>query len=166
VSSNGFAPIANSDARILILGTLPGKVSLARGEYYAQRRNAFWPIMEELFDIPAAGPYGERTRQLMQSGIALWDVCASASRAGSLDAKIILKSVVTNNFAAFFPAHPNIRLICFNGATAERLYLRLVQPMLPNSAQNIAGLRLPSTSPAHAIASGKKLQAWRTAIRE
>ena len=167
IRSSGFPAIALSDARVLILGSLPGLVSLARGEYYAQPRNAFWRIMEALFAIPATAPYAQRAQQLVQNGIALWDVCAAASRVGSsLDAKINLASVVPNDFVAFFAAHPSIRLICFNGATSEKLYLRLVQPGLSSTAQSIPNRRLPSTSPAHAITPESKLQTWRTALRE
>jgi double-stranded uracil-DNA glycosylase len=165
--SSGFPAIARSDARVLILGSLPGLVSLAQGEYYAQPRNAFWRIMEALFAIPVSAPYAQRTQQLVQNRIALWDVCAAASRVGSsLDAKINLASVVPNDFVAFFAAHPSIRLICFNGATAEKLYLRLVQPGLSSTTRGIPYRRLPSTSPAHAITPEMKLQTWRTALHE
>jgi hypothetical protein len=39
--SSSFDAVAGPDARLLILGTLPGAVSLACGGYYAQPRNAF-----------------------------------------------------------------------------------------------------------------------------
>lgn len=39
-----FPPAVAEGARVLILGSLPGEVSLARGQYYAFQRNAFWKI--------------------------------------------------------------------------------------------------------------------------
>ena len=51
--SVGFPPIADVSARVLVLGSLPGRKSLERHEYYAQPYNAFWRIMGALFD---AGP--------------------------------------------------------------------------------------------------------------
>lgn len=165
VKSNGFAPIARADARVLILGTLPGTLSLARGEYYAQPRNAFWRIMSVLVGASLDAPYSERTSRLTQSGIALWDVCAAAERRGALDAAIEWSTVVTNDFTSFLTRYPGIVLICFNGATAENLYRRKVLPSLAGRHQSIAAKALPSTSPAHAaMPFSEKLSRWRAAL--
>ena len=159
--SFGFPPVARADARVLILGSLPGQASLAAQQYYAQRYNAFWPVMGRLFSAGPDHDYLERLRRLTRSGIALWDVCASAKRPGSLDHKIDASSVTPNDFGSFFDAHRRIGLIFFNGAAAERLYLSLVIPTLAPSAARIETKRLPSTSPAHAnLSLEKKLAAW------
>ena len=39
-----FAPVANERTRLLLLGSLPGEESLARGRYYAHPRNQFWRL--------------------------------------------------------------------------------------------------------------------------
>ncbi|MBS0395831.1 MAG: DNA-deoxyinosine glycosylase, partial [Proteobacteria bacterium] len=142
--ATGFPPIARRDARVLVLGSLPGQESLRRRQYYAQPRNAFWPIMGELVGAAPALPYPRRARRLAASGIALWDVCAAAFRPGSLDAAIEPGSVVANDFAAFFRRHPRIRLVCFNGRTAATLYRRRVLPDLPPEARALALLGMLS----------------------
>src|SRR2546428_7487968 len=85
VRTQGFDPIADSAARVLILGTLPSQVSLQKGQYYAQPRNVFWKIMSELFSFDRLASYSARTDRLISEGVALWDVCHSADRPGSLD---------------------------------------------------------------------------------
>ena len=80
MNARGFEPKAGAAAKVLVLGTLPGEESLRRGEYYAHPRNVFWRIVESLFGIPASEPYADRVRKLNEAGVALWDVCAAATR--------------------------------------------------------------------------------------
>jgi TDG/mug DNA glycosylase family protein len=163
--SKGFPPIARADARVLILGSLPGQVSLARVQYYAQPRNAFWPIMGRLFGAAPELPYEERLARLMENGVALWDVCAQGVRPGSLDHKIDAASVEPNDIAGFLAAHSRIGLICLNGAKAAELFRRKVAPTLAAAAPR--KLILPSTSPAHAAMNfERKLEHWRAALAE
>jgi len=100
--------------------------------------------------------------RLRASGIALWDVCKAAVRPGSLDASIDLETVVINDFERFFHAHPRIAHVCVNGGTAHRLYVKRVQPMLPDPLSALPLHLLPSTSPAHAsLRLAQKLERWR-----
>jgi hypoxanthine-DNA glycosylase len=164
-ASKGFPPVAGADARVLILGSLPGQVSLARVQYYAQSRNAFWPIMGRLFGAAPELPYEERLARLVARGVALWDVCAEGRRPGSLDQKIDHASVAPNDFGGFLAAHPQIGQIAFNGATAATLFRRKVAPALPTPSPRT--VLLPSTSPAHAaMPLERKLDLWRDALRE
>lgn len=161
--SVGFEAIAATDARVLILGTLPGVKSLEQAEYYAHPRNSFWWIMGQLVGASPDLAYEDRLHQLRKSGIALWDVCHAAQRSGSSDANILLKTVQPNNFAAFLKTHPHIEVICFNGKPAQNLFRRLVMP-LPASIRPIPQQVLPSTSPAYAIKPEEKLLRWQEAL--
>jgi len=157
----GFAPIADRRARILILGSMPGVESLARGRYYAHRHNSFWPIMAALFDLDPAAPYEARVRALRARRVAVWDVLQSCVREGSLDARI--GEEVANDFAAFFGAHRAITHVFFNGAKAEACYRRHVEPVV---GRPMRYARLPSTSPAHAsLSMARKLTAWRAILK-
>lgn len=157
----GFAPIARADARLLILGSMPGAASLAAGQYYAHPRNAFWPITEAVWSIPRTLPYHVRARELRARGVAVWDVLDQCRRATSLDSDIEADSVVVNDFASFLLEHRQIRQIAFNGGGAEALFRRHVLPVLPGDLQRIARVRLPSTSPAHArLTLQAKARAW------
>lgn len=163
--SIGFPPIADRDARVLVLGSLPGRRSLEMRQYYAQPHNAFWRIMGALFGAGAELPYDERSARLRASGIALWDVVAAAERDGSLDTSIVGATVVVNDFASFFASHRGIELVCFNGAKAAELYRRRVLATLPPSAAEVPMRMLPSTSPAHAsLRFEQKLERWAAAL--
>ena len=156
-----FPPISNSDARVLILGSMPGAMSLRLQQYYGHPQNAFWKIVGEIFGFDARDGYAQRAAALVQHKVALWDVLAACVREGSLDSAIDSSSVVPNDFAAFFLRHPNIRRVCFNGATAESVYRKKVLPTL-STTHRIEYIRLPSTSPAHAgMSFVAKAAAWR-----
>lgn len=158
-----FPPIADEHARILILGSMPGKESLRAAQYYAHPRNAFWPIMGELAGASPALTYEERALKLKQADIALWDVLASCMRRGSLDADIAPDSIHPNDFAAFFEAHPHIERVYFNGTMAEQSFRKHVLPLLGHLTLRLE--RLPSTSPANAsLRYEQKLEAWKTIL--
>jgi hypoxanthine-DNA glycosylase len=152
----GLPPIADRQARLLILGNMPSVMSLAAGQHYGNPRNAFWRIASELFGIAADAPYAQRTEELRRHGIAVWDVLKHCRRIGSLDSAVEPDSMVANDFASFFAAHRGIRRVFFNGAAAEGNYARLV----PTQA-DVDYLRLPSTSPAQTMRYADKLSAWR-----
>lgn len=167
VSVQGFGAVADARARVLVLGTMPGAVSLAAGRYYANPRNAFWPIMAELYGIDAAAGYDARLAQLSDAGVALWDVLAQCERPGSLDSAIVADSARANDFAGFLQAHPGIVRIAFNGAKAAALFRRHALPALAGVGRPLDYVSLPSTSPAHAAQPfAAKLAAWRALTRD
>jgi len=160
-ASVGFAPVSRHDARILILGSLPGQRSLQAVQYYAHPQNAFWRIMREF--IGAEGSYDERCGALVEHGIALWDVLAESVRPGSMDAAIQTASARANDFAGFFSQHAGIRQVFFNGKKAAQLYARLV--LIDGRDFDMRYATLPSTSPAYAsMAYEEKLRIWREEI--
>jgi len=157
---HAFPPIANRNARILILGSMPGAASLDAGQYYAHPRNAFWPIMGEMFGAGPEIAYEKRLAVLKANGVALWDVLASCERRGSLDSDILRE--VPNDFAGFFAAHPGIRRIALNGGKAAASFRKHAARFAPGETEVV---RLPSTSPAHAARSfAEKCAAWREGL--
>lgn len=152
----GFPPVVDDHASVLILGSFPSAQSLSAGQYYANPRNAFWPIISELFGVDANAPYDSRLAALQSHGVALWDVLHQCHRVGSADSAIDPKTLVANDFARLFANYPTIARVYFNGAKAADLYRRLFHPV-----ERIHYQRLPSTSPANAMRPGAKLAAWR-----
>ena len=158
-----FEPWVGRDPVVLILGSMPGVASLQQQRYYAHPRNAFWPILGEIFGIDWADDYARRRAQFESLPLALWDVLQGCEREGSLDAAIDPRSLRINRLPELLNDLTGIERILFNGATAERLFKRHVLPMLADATPQL--LRLPSTSPAHAgIGFDEKLARWREAL--
>jgi len=150
---------------VLILGTMPGKQSLAAQQYYAHPQNAFWRILGELLQFDAESDYATRIELLRQSRIALWDVLKFCVRESSLDTDIERSSEIPNEIAQLLRTQRTIQRVCFNGAKAAQLYRRHVLPQLPHAFRTIEYIALPSTSPAHAgMRYAQKLEAWRSIL--
>jgi hypoxanthine-DNA glycosylase len=140
-----------------ILGSFPSAQSPAAHQYYANPRNAFWPVTSQLFGFEPSAPYGKRLAALQSHGVALWDVLHQCRRVGSADSAIDPKILVVNDFAGLFDNYPSIARVYFNGAKAAELYRRLIR----DRERPVHYQRLPSTSPAHVMRPGEKLAAWR-----
>ena len=159
----GFPPIIGLQPKILILGTMPSVASLEKAFYYSHPRNAFWPIMAEIFhhSIESIG----QKRQLIESQpLILWDVLQSCEREGSLDSAI--RQPIANDFEQLALAFPTIQTVFFNGQKAAQLFKQQVckQQQLP---QNWVYLTLPSTSPANARMNlEQKTDAWRQKLTQ
>ncbi len=163
-----FAPLADVNARVLVLGSMPGIVSLQAVQYYAHPRNVFWRLMEHLFGIPADADYSSRLELLLAQGVGLWDVLQHCQRVGSLDSNIRGSSEIPNDFGGFLAKHPHIHSIYFNGRKAEQVFHRKAlplilqqRPQLADRLSEIALIGLPSTSPAMAsLGFSAKLERW------
>lgn len=156
-----FPPVSTPEAKILILGSMPGKASLAANQYYAHPRNLFWPIMGELFSTGPERPYAERLQILQAQGVALWDVLKECFRVSALDSDIVEASIVPNDFVDFFARHPGIHHVFFNGTKAEQAFRKYALPELTHLPA-VELVRLPSTSPANAaIPAADRLAQWR-----
>jgi hypoxanthine-DNA glycosylase len=153
VVKHGLPPVARHDARLFILGSLPGDASLAAWQYYAHPQNAFWRLVgtvigEELqrFDYP------ERLERLKANRIGLWDVVAHAQRRGSLDQAI--REPGHNPLADYFAGFRDLRAVAFNGGTAAAAGRKLLA-RLP-----VTLIDLPSSSPANTRPFDEKAAAW------
>ncbi len=161
---SSFPPVVGKNPRVIILGSMPGVASLEAVQYYAHPRNAFWPILGELFGFDHQIDYDARIKQIRRLPIILWDTLAHCYRPGSLDSDISGDSVVANDIAGLLTDYPKIQAILFNGATSEKYFRRLVLPQL-NAAELPHLLKLPSTSPANAgMNLAGKTDSWRVLL--
>jgi hypoxanthine-DNA glycosylase len=149
-----FHPAVGEEPRVLVLGTLPGKESLRLNQYYAHSRNLFWRLVFEYYGVESTFNYDIKLDLLKANGIALWDVCAQAQRATSLDSDI--KSEIPNPIDEFLQEYPSIKIIAFNGQKAEKLFFKYF-----TKKEEIKYVTLLSTSPANASYSfEEKMKQW------
>jgi hypoxanthine-DNA glycosylase len=152
---SGLAAIAGADARLFVLGSLPGDASLAAQRYYAHPTNQFWQLLGSAIgeDLQAKA-YEVRLERLAARRIGLWDVIASANRRGSLDQAI--RQAQHNQIDHLLHEFPDLQAIAFNGATASAAGRKLIgQP-----PQALTLIDLPSSSAANTRPLAEKAAAW------
>lgn len=158
VVKRSFPPVADARTRVLVLGSLPGEESLARGQYYAHPRNHFWrligAVIEEELD---ALPYAARLERLLAAGVGLWDTIGAATRRGSLDGNI--RGIEANPLGELVATLPELRAVGFNGGRSASLGMTALA-----GEPRLALLPLPSSSPAFTLPFAAKLERW-TALR-
>jgi len=150
-----FPPVTRADTRLLVLGSLPGAISLAQQRYYAHPQNLFWRLMSAVTGrdlVPLA--YEDRLAALLDARIGLWDTVTSATREGSLDSAIRLHEA--SDLPALAATLPALRAIGFNGAKSAKIGRVQLGP-----APGVELIDLPSSSPAYASLSfERKREAW------
>lgn len=150
-----FANVTDPRTRVLVLGSLPGDVSLARAQYYAHPTNQFWRLMELVIgtDLVALA-YPARLDALLAAGVGLWDVVRTAGRIGSGDANI--RAHTPNALGGLAADLPNLRAIAFNGGKASTIGRKQIA-----DDGRYALITLPSSSAANARWSfAAKAAAW------
>lgn len=136
-----FPPLLDHNTQILFLGSFPSIASFEQAFYYAHPRNAFWPILEEIFDVHLESNEAKKAF-CFEHGIGLWDVIGSCERSNSSDTN--LKKCVPNDFEKLLRDYPNIKAIAFTGKKSHDLFMKFYKEL------SIEKMLLPSTSPAHA----------------
>lgn len=157
--AKSLPPSIGTTTRVLILGSLPGKISLERSQYYAHSSNKFWPLVGAIVDRDLTSlRYESRLTAIGSAGIGLWDVVGVASRVGSLDSAI--RDHRANDVARLVHDLPSLAAIGFNGGAAYKIGAKLLNetglPLIP----------LPSSSAAYAAMSyAAKRNVWLTLRR-
>ena len=151
----GLPPVARPDARLFVLGSLPGDASLAAQRYYAHPTNQFWRLLgKSIGEDLQSLDYRNRLERLAERRIGLWDVIASANRPGSLDQAI--REAEHNQIAHLLHDFRELRAIAFNGTTSAQIGRKLIG----DAPTNVVLIDLPSSSAANTRAFVEKAKAW------
>jgi len=137
-----FDPVLSEKPSVLILGSMPSKLSFEKQQYYGNPRNHFWPILFELFQQDPLKNYEDKINFAKQHGIALWDTIGSCYREGSLDMNIVEEE--PNDILGLLKRYPTIKLIACNGTKSFQTFRKNISL---DSELGIHVIKLPSSSP-------------------
>ena len=154
---NVLSPIVDGKTRVLIVGSMPGKQSLDKQQYYGNARNHFWPMIGEVLEIDVPENYEQRIELVQTNKIGLWDVIQSCERKGSLDATI--RNETPNDFEALFQQFPQIHLVLFNGTKAFDVFKKHIGLAILESRHHE---KMPSTSPI----PGKNIKSFEEKVED
>ena len=159
IHTHEFDPVCYENSVILILGTFPSVLSRKAGFYYAHPQNRFWKVLGEIYGGDPGSSKEEKIAFLRSHGIALWDVIKECDIENSADASI--KKVVPNDMAKLISG-TRIKAVFTNGKKAHELYCKYVAGQI-----NVPETPLPSTSPANARCTLKKLaEIWGAELKK
>lgn len=152
-----FDPVIDENSKVLILGSFPSFDSFKYSFYYANKNNAFWKILETIYNVKLNSTE-DKTKLLKEKHIALWDVIKSCKRDSSLDSR--LKDIKLNNIEKLLKDYPNICKIGCNGKKAYELFVK-------NFKTEKEVVYLQSTSSANArIKFDEKLKIYKEFLSE
>ena len=131
----GFSPIVNDNSELVILGTIPGNVTLKnylltgnQDYYFNFSRNHFWQTIGQIFDLnlqlitdKSNTGYQYRKDMLLKYKIALWDIYATCERAIGNASDKAIKNPKANDLKAFLKKYPNIKYVVTNGIKTFKL---------------------------------------------
>ena len=153
----GFPPIVDKNTEIIILGSLPGNISIKKHQYYGNPGNDFWRLFgSAISEDFQSMDYESRLETLKCNGIDLWDVFKAGDGVGSGDAKIRDEEI--NQFSLVKEIAPKLRLICFNGNKSEKY-----EPILREIGYETKILL--SSSGANRISLEKRKSEWKDVFK-
>ena len=110
-------------------------------------------MVADVFDEKIPETIEDKKSLILKNHLALWDVISECEITGSSDASI--KNAKANDISKILK-NSSIKKIIVNGKTAERLYIKYIEPVT-----GIKAVVMPSTSPANAAWSLDRLiEAW------
>ncbi len=154
-------PIVDGNCHTLLLGSILSPKSAEAEFYYAHPQNRFWTVIAAVFDSSPALSRIDRTKLVLDNGIALWDVISSCEIVGASDSTI--KNVVYNDIVGLLESYPKISRVFATGGKAFELLKKYNKP-IGNEILNRA-VRLPSTSPLNCATKTEQLIKAYSAIR-
>lgn len=150
METHPFGSFVPFNARYLLLGSFTGKLVDGYDWFYASKRNQFWPILEEVYEVKL------RTRKQMQQlfttlGMAIADIIyqCDRKRCSNLDANLTNIVYAVEDIAHILKNN-RITTIFFTSRFVEGKFRRIFKEAF-NWQPGIELVTLPSPSPRYAV---------------
>lgn len=164
VETHPFGDFIPKKIRYLMLGSFVTKPSNPYDWFYANGRNQFWPIMEQVYEKPF-NTKAKQQQLFTQLETALSDIIISCERKKNSNLDTNLFNIVYNTKAinTIISKHP-IEKIFFTSKFVEGLFKKHFKNVIQQYPEiNLVGL--PSPSPRYAlITKQEKIRRYKTLL--
>ena len=150
VEKHPFGVFVPPKSRYLLLGSFVTKPSKSYEWFYANGRNQFWPILEEVYQIGLATKQAQQ-EMFVNLKMAIADIILECERVNNSNLDINLKNLVFNtNEITKILTDNKIKKIFFTSRFVENLYRRHFKHLIQKYPK-IKLVTLPSPSPRYAL---------------
>lgn len=143
-----FENFVPSKAKYLLLGTFCTKPYPGYEFFYANKRNQFWSIVEDVYGV-GLETTDKKKKLFTKLKIAISDVIASCERTKGNHSDNNLKIVSLNNSVGNILKNNKIEKIFFSSRFAEGLYRKYFKNLI-SEFPKVELITLPSPSPRYA----------------
>lgn len=152
IEKHPFGDFVPKNAKYLMLGSFVTKPSNSYEWFYANGRNQFWPIMQEVYGLEFSTKK-QQQKIFMQLEMALADIILSCERRKNSNLDINLFNIVYNTQAIKDIINKNkIKKIFFTSRHVENLFGKVFKD-ISQMTNKIELICLPSPSPRYAMIS-------------
>lgn len=138
---SGFEPVFDCSSKILILGSFPSVKSREEGFYYGNKQNRFWDVLATAYGQKKPTNVEDKSKMLLDNGIALWDIVTECDIVGSMDTDIKDYTVADLSIVLLYA---DIKKILLNGKKAYEIfcenypkYICIAKKMPSTSSANV-----------------------------
>jgi hypoxanthine-DNA glycosylase len=152
IEKHPFGNFVPTNAKYLLLGSFVTKPVGGYEWFYANGRNQFWPILEEVYKLPLKTKRDQQDL-FVKLNMAIADIILECERVNNSNLDMNLKSLVFNTKAiTTILAKNKIEKIFFTSRFVENLYRRYFKDLIQKYPE-IKLITLPSPSPRYAVLS-------------
>jgi len=161
-----FGVFVPKNTKYFLLGSFVTKPSNPYDWFYANGRNQFWPILEEVYAIPLKTKNAQQDL-FEQLQMAIADIILECEREGNSNLDIKLKNLVFNTVTITRVLQDNvIGKIFFTSRFVEKLYRRHFKDLIQKYPE-VELITLPSPPPRYALITfGQKVSIYNKLLPE